>query len=104
MKEGGDSRIELRRRIGKLYIFTARGRSSTSLTSGVFQPSKRQKLANMPRSKLTRHQTFTIPYVEDAPHMYSEISDKFTSTLANILINPYGSHRNAPWISSPFPP
>ena len=79
-----------------------RGRSSASPSPGVIQ-SKHQRLANIPRSKLTRHQTFTIPYLEDAPQMYSEISDKFTSILANILINPLRLTSQCSVDFQPFP-
>ncbi|KAK4031403.1 hypothetical protein C8A01DRAFT_21365 [Parachaetomium inaequale] len=47
--------------------------------------------------------TFTLPYVKDAPHMYGEISDKFTSLLADILKNPLRLTSQCSIDFQPFP-
>ncbi|KAJ4301983.1 hypothetical protein N0V88_002114 [Collariella sp. IMI 366227] len=47
--------------------------------------------------------TFTLPYVKDAPHMYREISDKFSSLLSNILKNPLRLTSQCSIDFQPFP-
>ncbi len=87
MKEGGDSRIELPEENWQVVDTRSTGKEQRFFKLGCLL-EKRQRAANISRSKLTRHQTFTILYVGDVPQMYSEIFDKFTSILKNILINP----------------
>ncbi|SPO03123.1 related to 6-hydroxy-d-nicotine oxidase [Cephalotrichum gorgonifer] len=47
--------------------------------------------------------TFTLPYVPDAPHMYSEISDKFTFLIKDILKSPLRLTSQCSIDFQPFP-
>lgn len=54
-------------------------------------------------SDTNKPQTFTIPYVADAPHMYSEISDKFADLLKEYLSNPLHLTSQCSVDFQPFP-